>query len=85
MALGKPVYLFCPKGHIEQEYNLQFYLKHFAGVSCPRARRYRRYVKGAKRGGKLPDGWRGALQSITEWEAAVPSLDLKAQAAELRG
>ena len=85
VALGKPVYLFCPKGHIEQEYNLQFYLKHFAGVSCPRARRYRRYVKGAKRGGKLPDGWRGALQSITEWEAAVPSLDLKAQAAELRG
>ncbi|KAL3914866.1 MAG: hypothetical protein SGPRY_007470 [Prymnesium sp.] len=27
VALGKPVYLFCPKGHLEQEYNLRFYLE----------------------------------------------------------
>ena len=56
VALGKPVYLFCPKGHIEQEYNLQFYLKHFAGVSCPRARRYRRYVKVPRQAARRLEG-----------------------------
>ena len=35
VALGKPVYLFCPKGHLEQEYNLRFYLQVIARLIIP--------------------------------------------------
>ena len=91
MALGKPVYLFCPRGHVEQEYNLRFYLQRFSGVSCPKSRRYRRYIAGAKRVGKgktsnitLPEGFRGRMQSLTDWEASLDGLDLSSQAEELQ-
>ena len=90
VALGKPVYLFCPAGHIEQEYNLRFYMQRFAGVSCPKSRRYRRYF-GAKRIGRgrranvtLPEGYIGQMQTLVEWEASLSSLDLDSQGAELR-
>jgi hypothetical protein len=90
VALGKPVYLFCPKGHIEQEYNLRFYLQRFKGVSCPKSRRYRRYL-GAVRAGRgrranvtLPDGFAGSVQTLTEWEASLDSLDLVSQGQALR-
>ena len=90
VALGKPVYLFCPRGHIEQEYNLRFYIAHFAGVACPKTRRYRRYF-GVRRVGRgrqasvtLPEGHRGALQTIAEWEASLVGLDLGDQATALR-
>ena len=32
IALGKPVYLFCPKGHVEQELNLKLYLSQYDGI-----------------------------------------------------
>ena len=90
VALGKPVYLFCPRGHVEQEYNLRFYMQRFEGISCPRGRRYRRYF-GARRTGRgkranvtLPDGYRGAMQTISDWEASLASLDLSYQAQALR-
>lgn len=90
VALGKPIYLFCPKGHIEQEYNLLFYLKHFEGVACPKSRRYRRYF-GAKRSGRgkranvtLPSGFAGRMQTLAEWEASLAALDLTAQGVALR-
>ena len=90
VALGKPVYLFCPAGHIEQEYNLRFYMRRFAGVACPKSRRYRRYF-GARRSGRgrranvtLPDGFAGRMQTLVEWEASLGALQLDAQAAELR-
>ena len=51
LALGRPVYLFCPKGHLEQEYNLRFYMKRFAGVACPKSWRYRRFF-GARCSGR---------------------------------
>jgi len=91
IALGKPVYLFCPKGHIEQEYNLRFYMQRFAGVASPKGRRYRRYF-GASRHGRgrnatvsLPDGYHGKLQTLLEWEASLSALELEEQAAALRG
>jgi hypothetical protein len=76
VALGKPVYLFCPAGHIEQEYNLRFYIRRFGGVSCPRTRRYRRYF-GLRRG-ELPDPeWGGRMQTLGEWEASLPGLQVR--------
>jgi hypothetical protein len=90
IALGKPVYLFSPKGHIEQTYNLQFYMKHFYGVACPKQRRYRRSF-GAKRSGRsrnatvtLPDDYRGKMLTLLEWEDSLASLDLSEQSAQLR-
>ena len=90
VALGKPVYLFCPAGHIEQEYNLRFYMQRFAGVACPKSRRYRRYF-GAKRNGRgkranvtLPDGYLGRMQTLVEWEASIATLRLDEQASSLR-
>jgi hypothetical protein len=90
IALGKPVYLFCPQGHVEQEYNLRFYMQRFAGVASPKGRRYRRYF-GARRQGRgrranvtLPDGYKGRLQTMLEWEASLSSLELSEQAAGLR-
>mmetsp|Transcript_24329 Transcript_24329/g.72531 ORF Transcript_24329/g.72531 Transcript_24329/m.72531 type:complete len:522 (+) Transcript_24329:97-1662(+) len=68
LAVGKPVYLFCPRGHLEQEYNLRFYLKHFAAVTSPRTRRYRRLLR-VGRAGTLPSGWQGRLESLAEWDA----------------
>ena len=32
IALGKPVYLFCPQGHVEQELNLKLYLSQYDGI-----------------------------------------------------
>jgi len=78
IAAGKPVYLFCPRGHLEQEYNLRFYLKNFAGVACPRTRRYRRHLQ-VSRSCSLPDDWAGKLQTLQEWEASIKSLDLTDQ------
>jgi len=90
VALGKPVYLFCPKGHIEQEYNLRFYMQRFVGIASPKGRRYRRYFS-AKRHGRgrnatvtLPDGYSGKLQTLLEWEASLSGLDLAEQASTLR-
>ena len=90
VPLGKPVYLFCPAGHVEQEYNLRFYMQRFEGVSCPKSRRYRRYF-GAKRIGRgkkanvtLPDGYSGRLQTLMEWEASLSGLQLAEQGAVLR-
>jgi hypothetical protein len=90
VALGKPVYLFCPRGHLEQEYNLRFYLQRFAGVSCPKTRRYARYF-GAKVVGRgrranftMPDGFQGQMQSLAEWESSLSSLKLEGQASALR-
>lgn len=91
VAMGKPVYLFCPRGHVEQEYNLAFYLRYFAGVAAPRTRRYRRYVKGkyirARRRNVAPDGWPGELLSLSEWEEKIvnKSFELAEQAATLSG
>ena len=75
---------------MEQEYNPRFYMQRFEGISCPRGRRYRRYF-GARRTGRgkranvtLPDGYRGAMQTIAEWEASLASLDLSYQAQALR-
>ena len=91
VAIGKPVYLFCPRGHVEQEYNLAFYLRYFEGVAAPRTRRYRRYVKGkyirARRRNVAPDGWPGELLSLAEWEAKIAnkSYELAEQAAALSG
>lgn len=90
VALGKPVYLFCPKGHLEQEYNLRFYMRRFAGVSCPKTRRYARYFgakvvgRGRKANFTLPDGFNGAMQSLAEWEGSINALDLDGQASALR-
>ena len=90
IALGKPVYLFCPKGHIEQEYNLRFYMRRFQGVASPKSRRYRRYL-GAKRKGRfrnatvtLPDGYSGRLQTLLEWDESIDGLELSEQASSLR-
>lgn len=90
IALGKPVYLFCPKGHLEQEYNLRFYMHRFAGVASPKGRRYRRYF-GATRQGRgrnatvtMPEGHRGKMQTLLEWEASLAELQLDEQAQELR-
>ncbi|KAL1512156.1 hypothetical protein AB1Y20_005424 [Prymnesium parvum] len=83
IALGKPVYLFCPKGHLEQEYNLRFYLQSFEGISCPRSRRYRRYVH-ASRTGDLEEGWKGRMQTVAEWANATEGVDLREQALALR-
>ena len=90
VALGKPIYLFCPSGHLEQEYNLRFYMQRFEGVSCPKSRRYRRYF-GAKRAGRgknatvtLPDGFQGRMQTLSEWVASLGDLDLEGQSAALR-
>lgn len=90
IALGKPVYLFCPQGHLEQEYNLRFYMRRFVGVSSPKGRRYRRYF-GARRTGRwrnatvvLPEGFRGRLQTLLEWEASLEELQLGDQASALR-
>ena len=91
VALGKPVYLFCPAGHIEQEYNLRFYMQRFAGIACPKSRRYRRYF-GAKRNGRgksanvtLPDGYLGRMQTLVDWEASITTMKLGEQASALRG
>jgi len=91
VAIGKPVYLFCPRGHVEQEYNLAFYLRFFAGVASPRTRRYRRYVRGryirkTKRN-EAPEGWPGALLSLPEWEEKIRTgaYELTEQAAQLSG
>ena len=35
IALGKPVYLFCPKGHVEQELNYKLYLSQYEGIGSP--------------------------------------------------
>ena len=35
IALGKPVYLFCPKGHVEQELNYKLYLSQYEGIASP--------------------------------------------------
>ena len=86
VALGVPVYLFCPRGHVEQEYNLAFYLRFFRGVAAPRTRRYRRYVKGryirSRRRNEAPKGWKGELLSLAEWEEKIHngSYDLTEQA-----
>jgi len=82
--------VFCPAGHIEQEYNLRFYLQHFEGVSCPKSRRYRRFF-GARRVGRgrranvsLPNGYAGRMQTLVEWEASLNELQLGQQATALR-
>ena len=86
VAIGKPVYLFCPRGHVEQEYNLAFYLRYFKGVAAPRTRRYRRYVRGrytrATKRNEVPEGWPGQLLTLAEWEEQISSgaYDLKEQA-----
>lgn len=89
VALGKPVYLFCPSGHLEQEYNLRFYMQRFRGVSCPTSRRYRRYFGIRSFGGDnkanvtLPDGYHGRMQTLEEWESSLNDLDLSDQAGKL--
>jgi hypothetical protein len=35
VACGKPIYLFCPKGHIEQKLNYTRYLEEYEGVESP--------------------------------------------------
>ena len=35
LACGKPVYLLCPPGHLEQSCNERYYFRHFIGVSGP--------------------------------------------------
>jgi len=94
LALGRPVYLFCPKGHLEQEYNLRFYMKRFAGVACPKSWRYRRFF-GARRSGRgrnatvsAPSEYRGRLQTLLEWQASLDAPEMaeamEVQSAELR-
>jgi len=91
VAIGKPVYLFCPRGHVEQEYNLAFYLRFFKGVAAPRTRRYRRYVRGrytrATKRNEVPEGWPGQLLTLAEWEEQVSNgtYQLQEQAATLSG
>ena len=83
IAAGKPVYLFCPRGHLEQEYNLRFYLRNFAGVSSPRTRRYIRMLRGSNRTAKLTESYRGRLLTLQEWDASIDQLDLEEQARRL--
>jgi hypothetical protein len=91
VAIGKPIYLFCPRGHVEQEYNLAFYLRFFKGVAAPRTRRYRRYVRGkylrAAKRNVVPEGWPGQLLSLAEWEENIANgtYDLTEQGAALSG
>lgn len=84
LALGKPVYLFCPKGHREQEYNLAFYVRNFEGVSCPNRTRYRRLLRLPQSSrGVLPADWSGRLQTLGEWAKGIPNLDLVRQTVQL--
>ena len=62
----------------------------FAGVTSPKGRRYRRYF-GAIRQGRgrnatvtMPEGHRGKMQTLLEWEASLAELQLDEQAQELR-
>ena len=33
LAVGRPCYLVCPTGHLEQKFNQDYYFKYFAGVT----------------------------------------------------
>ena len=32
LACGKPCYLICPPGHLEQQFNQEYYFKNFIGI-----------------------------------------------------
>ena len=35
LAIGRPCYLLCPPGHLEQQFNEDYYFKYFTGVTKP--------------------------------------------------
>ena len=35
LAVGRPCYLVCPTGHLEQKFNQDYYFKYFTGVTKP--------------------------------------------------
>ena len=71
LAIGRPAYLCCPPGHLEQKFNEDYYFRYFEGCTSP------------ERGG--PAGRGQDIDSWADGVSLAEDASLMEQAASLRG